>query len=75
MSATAKQIKLIDDLMNVGAPIPSKDGGDPDMSMYDSVEQAAAYIKQHYHRLAIKAGLSKMSQHITPDEWGGVPNC
>lgn len=74
MSATSKQIKLIDDLMTEGAPIPADDDGDPDFSMYDSVEQADVYIKQHYHFLARKAGLIKTGKRIRSDEYGDVLN-
>lgn len=45
MSASPKQIKLIEKLQDLGAPIPENDRGNPDSSMFDSVENADAYIK------------------------------
>lgn len=47
MSATPKQRKLIEDLFEVGAPIPAHQHSDQPAteSMFASVEAADAYIK------------------------------
>jgi len=74
MSASRKQIKLIEDLMNKGAPIPSNDGGNPDLSMFDSIQAADAYIKANYHYLSKKTHLCKIGKQCRPDEYGEVLN-
>jgi hypothetical protein len=70
MSATVKQIRLIELLQNKGATIPSDDGGDPDMSMMDSVAAADAYIKKWKH---LFSGLPVFAGRM--DKLGDVPNC
>ena len=75
MTCTPKQRKLIEDLMEEGAPIPAHPHSDqPDFSMFDSVKAADAYIKANYHHLARKLALYSMSSRIRPDEWGSIPN-
>lgn len=80
MSATPKQIKLIEDLLDVGAPYPPNPLTGEGMSehMFDSVQEADVFIKQHYHLLRHKAVQEKcqrdISNRIRPDEWGGIPN-
>lgn len=69
MGASKKQVELIEQLMGRGAAIPSKDGGDPDWSMYKSVAEADAYIKQWGHLMA--RGRTSMSAA----DYGGIPNC
>jgi len=44
--ATPKQIKYINDLIDMGASIPSTDSGNLDDSMYSSIEAADAFIKK-----------------------------
>ena len=71
MSATQSQLKLIDRLQDLGATIPClTDGGIPDFSMRDSVEQADRYIKQWQHLLPSRSPVSLLSA----SEWGGVLN-
>jgi hypothetical protein len=76
MSASPKQRKLIEDLQNEGAPIPAHPETDqPDFGMFDSVQAADAYIKQHYHLLRQKAYMEGMSRRMGPGDWGGnIPN-
>lgn len=59
MSATPKQIKLIDDLLNAGAPYPPNPLTGEGMSsiMYESVREADLFIKQNYHYLRRNFGL------------------
>lgn len=76
MSATKKQIKYIDDILEAGCPIPEHPQFDrPDNTMYQSVEAADAFIKANKHWLAKKMSLVVMSKDIRPDEYGNVPNC
>lgn len=57
MSASAKQVELIDKLQNLGATIPAKGDCDgPDFSMLASVEAADLYIKQWIHLLRAAGG-------------------
>jgi hypothetical protein len=70
MSATEKQIQLIELLQNKGATIPSDDGGNPDMSMMDSVQAADAYIKKWKHLFSGRPAFAGRM-----DELGEVPNC
>lgn len=68
MTATRKQVKLIEDLQSRGAPIPCTDHGNPDGSMFESVSNADKYIKQNIHYIKVHTTLCR------PDEWGGVLN-
>lgn len=68
MSATRKQIKLIEELQNRGAPIPCTDSGNPSNEMFDSVANADKYIKEHGHLMR------SYRTNIRPDVWGGVLN-
>jgi len=68
MSASRKQTELIDELQTRGATIPENDHGNPDDSMFDSVEQADAYIKKWGHLM----GQGRTNMRI--DEYGGIPN-
>ena len=75
MSCSPKQRKLIEDLMEEGAPIPAHPHTDqPDFSMFDSVKAADAFIKANYHHLSRKAALIATSKRMRADEWGGIPN-
>jgi hypothetical protein len=68
MTASKKQIALIEELQTRGTLIPENDHGNPDNSMFESVRSADSYIKQWGHL---------MRQHSTSmraDEWGGIPN-
>jgi hypothetical protein len=69
MSATKKQIALIDELQNRGAPIPETDSGNPDFSMFDSVRAADQYIKQYGYLM------QTLSTKMRSDEFGCIPNC
>lgn len=69
MSATKKQIALIDELQNRGAPIPETDRGNPELSMFDSVRAADQYIKQYGYLMRT------LSTKMRSDEFGGIPNC
>ena len=68
MSASRKQIALIEELQSRGAAIPAKDNGNPDWSMMDSVDTADAYIKQWGHLMG------RSSTKLSAADWGGVPN-
>lgn len=68
MSASPKQVKLIDELQSRGATIPADDRGEPDFSMFDSVAAADAYIKQWGHLMA------RHRTKTTAADWGGIPN-
>lgn len=68
MSATPKQIALIEELQNRGAAIPATDSGNPDNSMFESVQAADAYIKQWGHLMR------KGRTSLSAGEWGGVLN-
>jgi hypothetical protein len=70
VTASLKQVQLIERLQDLGAAIPSKDGGDPDLSMMDSVPAADAYIKQWMHLLS-----NGPCTTTRMEEWGNVPNC
>jgi hypothetical protein len=70
MSATEAQCKYIDDLMTLGAVIPCDDHDNPDDSMYESVANADAYIKQWRHLTH-----TIPTTNLRADEWGGIPNC
>ena len=82
MSATPKQIKLIEDMQSAGAPIPEHPQFDrPDDSMFKSVEAADAYIKanmEFYHKVvkagAVERSLTEISNRLSPADWGGIPN-
>ena len=69
MSATKEQCRLIDELMTLGASIPENDHGNPDDSMYDSIQQADVYIKKWIYLMA------RYTTKARADEWGGVLNC
>lgn len=84
MSASPKQIKLIEDMQTAGAPIPEHPQFDrPDDIMFHSVENADRYIKeniQYYHKLRCdprniqqNTVLDEMSTRLCPGDWG-VPN-
>lgn len=84
MSATAKQIKYIDDILAAGCPIPEHPQFDrPDNSMYESVEAADKFIKANKHwagrlaknRIENSHVLREMSDRISMGDWGGIPNC
>lgn len=68
MSASPKQIALIEKLQNRGAPIPCNDSGEPCFAMFDSVQNADAYIKEHGHLMR------KYNTNMRADELGGVLN-
>lgn len=79
MSASSKQIKLIQDLQSLGAPIPEHPVFDrPDDSMFHSVVAANKYIKQHYHLLLVKANgkktLDEIASRVSAQDWCGIPN-
>jgi|TARA_R110000851_G_scaffold326279_1_gene494796 hypothetical protein len=77
MSASKKQIELIEKLHNKGAPIPENDHGNPDGSMFESVENADKYIKKYGHFISSGLGYNstyKPSDTVGPGEWGGVYN-
>lgn len=76
MSASRKQRKLINDLFDVGAPIPAHQHSDqPDTeSMFESVQAADAYIKAHYHLLREKAYMASFSRRVSAADYGGIPN-
>lgn len=63
MSASPKQIALIDQLQSLGAAIPCHGDGDkPDFSMLDSVEAADKYIKAWIH-LFKEASSTELYRH------------
>jgi hypothetical protein len=68
MPASERQIELIDKLQCLGAPIPEDDHGNPDSSMFKSVENADEYIKKHLWRLA------QCQTTMSAAEYGGIPN-
>ncbi len=68
MSASKKQIELIEELQSRGAAIPSSDTGNPDDSMFLSIAAADAYIKQWGHLMR------KHSTKMRPGELGDIPN-
>lgn len=78
MTCTEKQAKLIQDLQTAGAPIPENAGqSGPDNSMFDSVANADAYIKAHYHFLYPEGRVSRSraaAKESRADDWGGVWN-
>jgi len=49
MSATKKQVELIEELQNRGAVIPCDDHGNPSTAMFDSIMGADEYIKEWGH--------------------------
>lgn len=67
MSASARQIQLIDKLQELGASIPCKGGESdaPDFSMLESVEGADLYIKEWLHLLA-KSGSEVVKGQYRP---------
>lgn len=65
---TKRQVELVTELQDRGAPIPETDHGNPDNSMFESFEGASAYIKEHGHLM------QKHSNKLRADEWGGVLN-
>jgi len=72
MSATNKQIRLIEKLHDRGAVIPEDYRGNPDFSAYDSIQQADAYIKKWGHLMRYSG---QQSTECRMDDWGGIPNC
>jgi hypothetical protein len=68
MSASKKQIKLIDELQKRGAPIPQPNSGNPDLSMFASVLAEDQYIKQYGYLMR------KLNTKMRPDDFGGIPN-
>lgn len=75
MSCSPKQRQLIEDLLDAGAPYPEHPVFDRmDDSMFDSVEQADAFIKLNYHRLSRKASMNAFSERVSPGDWGGILN-
>lgn len=68
MAATKKQIDLICKLQERGALIPETHHGNPDSSMFESVQAADKYIKQWGHLM------SESSTSMSPGEYGGIPN-
>jgi len=71
MTASKKQIKLIEDLLAAGATYPENDNDNPSFSMYESVAEADKFIKMHYRLLLPKVFAGKRN---SPAEWGGVLN-
>jgi hypothetical protein len=75
MACSPKQRKLIEDLMEEGAPIPEHPQFDrPDDSMFHSVEAADAYIKANIQYLSRKASMNAFSKRVSAADWGGIPN-
>ena len=68
MKATKKQCELIDEMQDRGALIPENDHGNPDGSMFETVENADSYIKQWGYLMR------KSSTDMRADEWGEVSN-
>lgn len=68
MTASTKQIALIEELQSRGAVIPENESGNPDDSMFHSVKAADAYIKQWGHLMR------RNRTSVRADEWGGVAN-
>ncbi len=68
MPASKRQIELIEELQNRGAPIPENDHGNPDSSMFESVTGADKYIKKHGHLMG------KYATKTSQGDWGGVLN-
>lgn len=69
MSATQKQIKLIEDIMEAGCPIPEHPQFDrPDSTMFESVEAADKFIKKNKHYLAQKFNKIETSKRIRMDD-------
>lgn len=68
MSATRKQVELIEELQLREAKIPENDHGNPDSSMFESVANADRYIKKHGHLMGRCATGTNIS------DWGGVLN-
>lgn len=80
MPATEKQAELIVRLQNKGAPIPENDHGNPDNSMFESIENADKYIKKYGSY--INGGLGyvygdfggNVNKEAGAGDWGGVYN-
>lgn len=68
MSASRKQIALIEELQARGAVIPADDDDNPDNSIMDSVEAADAYIKKWGHLMR------KYSTKSSAADYGNIPN-
>ena len=68
MTASRKQIALIEKLQERGAVIPETDSGNPDNSMFETVLAADAYIKQWGHLMR------RASTTMRADDMGGVLN-
>jgi hypothetical protein len=76
MSATPRQVKYINDILEAGCPIPEHPQFDrPDDSMYKSFEAADAFIKANRHWCQQNAMHYAMSKTIRADEYGEVLNC
>lgn len=67
-SATKKQVELIEKLQSRGATIPENDHGNPDNSMFESIDNADSYIKKWGYLMR------SCSTQLRSDEWGGVLN-
>ena len=73
-SATERQAELIVRLQNKGAPIPENDHGNPDNSMFESVENANKYIKKYGSYINGGLGEEANLTGLSAGEWGGVYN-
>lgn len=83
MPASPKQIKLIEDMQEIGAPIPASDNGDPsNKELFESVENADKYIKANLSfrsQLMRRAELKRWCDQVVydgfgPGDWGGICN-
>lgn len=84
MSASPKQIKLIEDMQAIGAPIPATNDYSvaSNREIFASVQAADAYIKQNLEfraQLIRRASLKRWCDDVVingfgPGDWGGIPN-